>query len=226
MNVQKLVMSIWHNLLLSAGFDLERSDTDDLSRNLHVRQISSMDCGEACIAMVLKWVNPLTDKNWIHNLNLSQPCWSIDIFITLKELELDVFMYTRVRGFSPDNYGIAWYEKNMNRFEVDRCNEQFRKAENLNWEIKHSDELSISAIADYIRSERTIAIILVDDAFLKRKVEGQYAGHYVVLVDCNDSTFFYLDPATDPEVKKVSWEDLETARTQCGTDHDIILINK
>ena len=55
-----------------------------------------------------------------------------------------------------------------------------------------------------------------------------YAGHYIFLVgfDVNTDEVLYLDPSSDSGMKYVSSDILDTARSQPGTDLDVIILTK
>ena len=56
----------------------------------------------------------------------------------------------------------------------------------------------------------------------------KYAGHYIFLLgfDPNTDEVRFLDPSSDSAVKYVSSSILESARSQPGTDKDIILVKR
>lgn len=55
-----------------------------------------------------------------------------------------------------------------------------------------------------------------------------YAGHYIFLVGFDPDTdeVLYLDPSSDSSIKYISSDILDTARSQPGTDLDVIIITK
>jgi Guanylylate cyclase len=56
----------------------------------------------------------------------------------------------------------------------------------------------------------------------------RYAGHYIFLVgfDANTDEVLFLDPSSDSGIKYVSSGILDVARSQPGTDKDVIIITK
>jgi Guanylylate cyclase len=56
----------------------------------------------------------------------------------------------------------------------------------------------------------------------------RYAGHYIFLVgfDSNTDEVLFLDPSSDSGIKYVSSGILDVARSQPGTDNDVIVIKK
>jgi len=173
--------------------------------------------------MVLKWAG---SQHEVALGQLSQPCWTIDLFLFLRECGVEASMFTLVRGFSPENESLAWYGSNMLRADIDRCNEAFALAERRGWEVYNSEKLSMAAISACVSDDDVVALVLVDDNFLKRRVRDCYAGHYVLLIDCDGSDCLYLDPATDPSPKRLSRDLFDTARCSRGTDCDIIFCSR
>lgn len=50
-------------------------------------------------------------------------------------------------------------------------------------------------------------------------------GHYILLIgyDPDKDVFYYRDPGTDAELCVIDGDDLEAARMNDGTDHDVIV---
>lgn len=65
------------------------------------------------------------------------------------------------------------------------------------------------------------------DSYFSMNTE-KYAGHYIFLLgfDPNTDEVRFLDPSSDSAVKYVSSAILESARSQPGTDKDIILVKR
>ena len=197
-----------------------RNSVEKEVNKIHVAQISSMDCGTACLLMVFNW----SMRPHVLLDHLPQPCWTIDLYVFLRTFGFDATLYTLVDGINPENLSLVWYSANMNSSaDISRCNDQFALARREGWEI--NKEISIAQIAQRVARNDTIAICLVDTNFLKKRNSG-FAGHYVVLLHYEASTraFWYLDPAQDATVKIMSKLDLDDARTRPGTDNDIIFI--
>ena len=213
---------VWEWFEKLVAFSTRAEDGCETS-SFHCRQLTSMDCGQACARMVLKWSGAQ------HELaigQLSQPCWSVDIFLFLRECGLDASMYSLVRGFSPDNESLSWYQNHMTAADIDRCNSQFDIADQRGWVVQHSGQLSMKDIVARVCDPDTVAIVLVDDNLLKRRITGNYAGHYVLLVDSVGSECVYLDPATDASAKRVDVNVFDTSRIAQGTDQDIIFCSR
>jgi len=187
---------------------------------LHRRQQSKFDCGSACCRMVLAFVE---SKCELAIDALPQPCWTVDLYVFLRQCSVGSVMFTLVKGFDLQNQSLDWYGTHMNPVEVARCNEQFGICEEQGFEIGDANELNVSEIARRI-AKGECAVVLIDDNVLKRDIEGRYAGHYIVLVTFVGGVFGYLDPASDAAVKTVSQEKLEKAWTSPGTDRDIIFV--
>lgn len=221
-SLQELLQSAWASFVRLGGFEFERGA--DEPSCYHCRQQSSMDCGEACARMVLKFCSSP------HELalgQLTQPCWSVDLFIFLKQCGVDAVFFTLVRGFSPDNQNLAWYGNNMRSADIDRCNEQFALAERRGWDVQHAGALTMADIATRVSDPDCVAVVLVDDSFLKRRATESYAGHYVLLTGCDGpDTVVYLDPATDDAPRRMSRNDFDTARSLQGTDCDIVFCRR
>jgi len=154
---------------------------------------------------------------------LPQPCWTVDLYVFLRQCSVAAVMFTLVKGFDLQNQSLDWYGTYMNPEEVARCNEQFRICEDQGFEVGDAKDIDVSDIARRI-AKGECAIVLIDDNVLKRDIEGRYAGHYIVLVTFTSGVFGYLDPASDAAVKTVSLEKLDRAWKSQGTDRDIIFV--
>ena len=70
--------------------------------------------------------------------------------------------------------------------------------------------------------------LLSIQTFVFRQNGAKYAGHYIFLLhfDPNTDEVRFLDPSQDSGVKYISSSILDNARSQPGTDKDIIIIWK
>jgi hypothetical protein len=95
--------------------------------------------------------------------------------------------------------------------------------------LKHShafeELLSTGEVVRRIREQACVAILLVDKNTLNGIPKKEYSGHYILLVHASeDGEVLYLDPDSNGEKRRTTWEVLEKARAVPGTDFDVILI--
>jgi hypothetical protein len=109
-------------------------------------QQKDWDCGVACLYMVLKW----SDFHSIKKVNLSlidnheicrreTPLWSLDLFLFLVELDLNVSMYTTSLGVQSHHLSYEWYNNSSVELDKLRLDKQiaYSKTKGLNiYEVK------------------------------------------------------------------------------------------
>lgn len=210
---------------LSACRHLNGKSQEELTiLGFHVSQVTNMGCGVACLMMVMRWAG--IDFEIVDHIPM--PAWTIDLYIYLREANLDATMHTLVAGMNPDNIHLDWYAQHMSSAaDVARCNEQFASARTKGWEVEQR-ATTLAEVSSRVAQQDTISICLVDGNLLNQQNSSSFAGHFIVLVHFEESTgcFWTLDPAQqrDPCIRIFNKSQLEKARTAAGTDEDIIFI--
>lgn len=251
-----MLQSVWTyvtSLLGSFTESFEYEDMNDLYTGLndayYISQRYSWDCGIACSTMVLKWANLVTLANKsISKRNLidetpyqyewETPLWTIDLYCFLRERGVDAEMTTSFKGMNKTHKDIQWYQNHMNIDEdAELVEQKFQRAEDMKWSIgTHTSTQKLSELFVSFQvfscEEEIVAIVLVNMLYLenpKHKDPGtQYAGHYVLIIDFDvkRDQFSYLDPAKNGNVRRVSSQTLDIARSSRGTDGDLIIAKK
>ena len=225
-------MWLWDVMFGGALLD-GKSDEELAFLALHVPQVDNMGCGVACAQMVLRFCG--VDQQLLDHLPM--PCWTIDLYLFLREVGLDATMHTLVAGMNPDNEGLAWYAQHLSSStDVARCHQQFNSARTKGWEVEERST-SLAEVSARVAQHDTISICLVDGNRLNQQQHLQqqhsisfagFAGHFVVLVHFEESTgcFWCIDPAQqrDPHIRTFDKNFFEFARCAPGTDQDIIFI--
>jgi hypothetical protein len=158
---------------------------------------------------------------------------------------------------------ISWYH-DVNNDEVERIKLKFKTATEESWLLFH-EKYSLSKLKDDVRKNyrskdivNKIAIMLVNSAFLNDPkqsddpVNGNYVGHYIVIVDYIPQTdqFIYFNPSGSQDVAgaflticywflelifvmhchldpcTISSAALHKARSHRGTDDEIIIVTQ
>ena len=81
----------------------------------------------------------------------------------------------------------------------------------------------------FLKGAMPIPYFLVSiQTYVYRQNNEKYAGHYIFLLDFDPNTdeVRFLDPSQDSGVKYISSSILDKARSQPGTDMDVIIISK
>eukprot|EP00249_Psilotum_nudum_P021739 c28224_g5_i1 orf=400-1254(-) len=203
----------------------------------HVRQLSSWDCGLACVLMVLKALGVEgCDMKSLGQLCGTTSIWTVDLAHLLRQFAVDVAYLTVTIGANPKFAVETFYKENMEE-DGERVNMLFEKAPEvgiqIQWRSITGEELSM-----LILSGHYLAIALVD----KRKLShpwldelclsdccgfsSGYTGHYVVICgyDTDMHEFEIHDPASSSGSGRISIDVLDDARKSFGTDEDILLI--
>jgi hypothetical protein len=105
-------------------------------------QQKDWDCGVACLNMVLKWSDNHSSNNTASSVILDNheiskretPLWSLDLFLFLVELDLNVSMYTTSLGVQSHHLTYEWYNNSSVEQEKVRLNDQitYSKTKGLN----------------------------------------------------------------------------------------------
>lgn len=212
----------------------------------------------------------ISERNWIIHACEGQSVWTVDIIIILqrlfdKELRQSFDFPLSARDNEDDVWDKARYLYLSKRFGVDetyktygyyrdaferdelRVMQRFVLAKELNLPMCET-QIDLETLVDVISRDQCIAMVLIDNAVLKRS-GGDYAGHYVLLVgistdnqdisqaesccgkeqDSSSSTPYCLvvkNPNRPESISFITPSLFEKARTADGTDEDLILIAK
>jgi hypothetical protein len=82
---------------------------------IHVCQTENWDCGVACCAMVLKWLEIPLEILYNHDIaTRKSPLWTIDLFLFLIDASVNANMYTITMGIDAHHSNYDWYNDNFN----------------------------------------------------------------------------------------------------------------
>ena len=212
----------------------------------------------------------ISERKWIIDAGESQSIWTVDIIIILQRLFDEELRQSFDFPLSEnDNGDDAWDEARYlylsKRFGVDetykaygyyrdtferdesRVMKRFVLAKELHLPMCET-QIDLGTLVDVISREQCIAMVLIDNAVLKRS-GGEYAGHYVLLVgistdnqdisqaelhcgkeeERSSSKPFCLvikNPNRPESISFVTPSLFEKAWKADGTDEDLILIAK
>ena len=191
------------------------------------RQVTKWDCGLCCVAMI-------SDREPEEMLRLFQEktgcdsVWTIDLLNALEEQGVACEMLTRSLSISPAFSGLSYYSSTFAR-DVQRVETLLRNNPRAREEVLTTRELA----GRMRRGETHSAIVLVCKRVLEKwKEQGQYVGHYILVVGVaegdDEDTLLFFDPAHGEAggLQRISVEELEKCRAVDGTDMDIILTKK
>lgn len=112
------VLSKFHFIFRHFAYLFDDRENDDwliLDHPIHVFQREHWDCGIACCAMVLKWLNIPLEELYQHDIaTRKSPLWTIDLFLFLIEHSVNADMYTITLGFDTHHSNYDWYLDNFN----------------------------------------------------------------------------------------------------------------
>ncbi|XP_048140151.1 guanylyl cyclase 1 isoform X2 [Rhodamnia argentea] len=203
----------------------------------HVNQLSSWDCGLACISMVLRTIGIKTcSVDTLADLCCTNSIWTVDLAYLLQKFSVKFSYYTVTLGANP-GYSDEFYYKEQLPTDVVRVNKLFHEAieAGISIQCRSINEEQISLL---ILSGKYVAIALVDQHKLSRSwldgicasglgdSESGYTGHYIVICgyDADKDEFEIRDPASSRKQEKVTSSCLGEARKSFGTDEDILLV--
>lgn len=204
----------------------------------HINQLSTWDCGLACVLMVLRTFG-------INNCNiqaLEELCcttsiWTVDLAYLLQKFSVSFSYFTVTLGANP-NFSVETFYKDQLATDLVRVDSLFKKAMEAGIDIQ-CRSISGDEISHLILSGKYIAIALIDQYKLSQSwlenvhVSGfcggysEYTGHYVVICgyDVDTDEFEIRDPASSRKHERISSNCLEEARKSFGTDEDLLLIS-
>lgn len=104
--------------------------------SIFVPQACSWDCGIACCNMVLKWNHGSNVQLFDRHIVASheKPLWTIELFCLLKEIGINVSMYTNCEGVNPQHRRLSWYANSFEN-EISATRERFAQAKDNNWNV-------------------------------------------------------------------------------------------
>jgi len=121
---------------------------DSLSEceRIFVPQECTWDCGIACCNMILKWNRvkyaPPFDRHIVSSDQ--KPLWTIELFCLLREVGLDVSMYTICEGVNPQHKRLSWYANSSTEYEAAATQERFQQARINQWKVYEVQRFYIS----------------------------------------------------------------------------------
>ncbi|KAI4385670.1 hypothetical protein MLD38_003667 [Melastoma candidum] len=202
----------------------------------HVNQLSSWDCGLACLVMVMRTLGIETcSVESLASLCCTTSIWTVDLAYLLHKFSINFSYCTVTLGANP-NYSDEMFYKEQLPTDVLRVNKLFRDAPSAGICIQ-CRSISEEQISRLILSGGYVAIALVDqyklshnwleDVCLSIQSDSSgYTGHYIVICgyDAGRDEFEIRDPASTRKQEKISSKCLGDARRSFGTDEDILLI--
>ncbi|KAI4383979.1 hypothetical protein MLD38_009756 [Melastoma candidum] len=203
----------------------------------HVNQLSSWDCGLACLVMVMRTLGIETcSVESLASLCCTTSIWTVDLAYLLHKFSINFSYCTVTLGANP-NYSDETFYKEQLPTDVLRVNKLFRDAPSAGICIQ-CRSITEEQISCLILSGGYVAIALVDqyklshnwleeDVYLSYQSDSsEYTGHYIVICgyDASRDEFEIKDPASTRKQEKISSKCLGDARRSFGTDEDILLI--
>ncbi|KAL5709370.1 hypothetical protein ACHQM5_020068 [Ranunculus cassubicifolius] len=203
----------------------------------HIRQLSSWDCGLACVLMVLRTLGVECDFSVLLELCDTTSIWTVDLAYLLQKYSVNFSFFTVTLGVNPD-FSVEMFYKEQLPDDLVRVDELFQRALqagiNIQCRSVGGEQLSVLLL-----SGNYIAIALVDQYKLSPSwMEGVsvsalysgsegYTGHFVVICgyDAGNCEFDIRDPASSRKNERVTLSCLQEARKSFGTDEDLLLIS-
>jgi len=201
----------------------------------HIQQYL-WDCGLACVGMLYsKIAGKDVDVKDLKDVVGSTSIWTIDLAYVLHYFKMDFMFCTTQLGVRTEYSTSSFYQQNFDNDEI-RVNSLFENAKNQNISIQNRS-VTNQEISERIRRSHA-AIVLVDarkinclchpSRSLHPKDRNSFLGHYILLCgyDGTNDQFFYHDPSCRSRGECVMHgSDLWEARSQYGTDQDILFVN-
>jgi hypothetical protein len=202
----------------------------------HVHQIETWDCGIACLLMVMTFLNVIQnieeERLFMFQAVATQSIWSIDLVNIIeiykkRNVHISYLYCSMTLQVDESHQALAFYEQ---AFPVDqiRVKHLLHQAQEHQWHILEI-ELSISHVLEMLRRPNCIAIALIDNSILMRRVYGaQFSGHYIVLsgIRESDGTLQIHNPTSRNNFDYISLQVFQQAWMAKGTDRDVIFISK
>jgi hypothetical protein len=162
-----------------------------------VLQLSTWDCGIACIQMVHRWlcqsiIVPANATSWGRDDMLkavgTRSVWSIDLVIlfqrildsspALKEKTTYVFC-SKTLEVDTSHEELGYYKKAFTEDQV-RVNRLFNHAKQNKLPLLRTQRFELEQVVKLISRSDCIAVVLLDNSIL-RGVTRPFTGHYVVI---------------------------------------------
>ncbi|KAG5190700.1 Guanylyl cyclase, partial [Tribonema minus] len=126
----------------------------------HQKQLSTWDCGVACLMMVLSSLNRDHTRDTLLAALGTNSVWTIDLALILHEHGICFHFLTRSTGVSPAYKGIAFYRS---QFDADaaRVTRRFREARRRNLAVGVGS-LEIADIRRLVELDACAVLVLVD----------------------------------------------------------------
>ncbi|XP_064619148.1 protein GUCD1-like [Lineus longissimus] len=229
------------------GEDKGAVSTDKLSiliDVIHVQQSFTWDCGLACAKMVVGTysLDPDSVSKVCSKFDIRESVWTIDLAFILKEYGLKLAMFTVTLGVDQTYANESFYTSNFNSDEG-RVTRLFSEAADKGVHVEKRS-MSIDEIISHLMTSGLV-IVLIDWTHLscikcKEKwgilsplsvftscLKSSYQGHYITLCGCDqeEGIIYYRNPSYSNILCHCSYETLDKARQQYGTDEDIIFIH-
>lgn len=213
---------------------------------VHVKQGELWDCGIACVQMVMMWIRTdgcCESRETMLQVIGTESIWSIDLIYLLATIiqkdEAAFMLCSNTFGVDQRHRALGYYQRAFHQDEV-RVNQRFQEAARSGWPVLCLKYLSLAQVVRLISREDCIAIVLLDNSILRKRVGSTYAGHYVILcgisfqpehlarVDGTMSKYCMVikNPAISEETSYICPSGFEEAWRATGTDEDILFVTK
>jgi len=207
----------------------------------HFPQVTSWDCGLACLLMVL---NDETRSKFVKNKykicreeGFGVTIWTIDLAYLLKRFNVEHTYFTTTLGVDPGYKKQKFYTNNFHECQA-RVENRFREAAQKGIDVQQK-LVTLDEIINHLASRRPAIVLVNANLLLCERCAYPFPllyyftsrlpfqGHYVVLVGFQplQERIFYRNPGRQDEICSVSYSRFEKARLCYGTDADIIFIN-
>jgi hypothetical protein len=218
---------------------------------VYVHQASTWDCGLACTTMALNWGSVVIKDPMC--VTTKTPLWTIELFLFLKERNMNVSFSTSVKGMNENHSQLQWYKDHINDDRL-RVEEKFDIVKQNDWKIeneiktaelidlfvmeqKHRESKYGQLYASNYHYSELAAIVLVNNRYLDldprnsrqgKKLQDGYAGHYIFMlgVSMDGNDILYLDPAKNSITFSCHKTYFEQSRNSPGTDMDLLLLKR
>ena len=192
----------------------------------HILQRRTWDCGLACTASVLAYLQQPVPLSTLFVEVPIQSIWTVDLFAYLFERGVDVSFTTTTLGVSPAHAGTPFYKA----LAVDSVRVNALFARYAGPRITAAS-VPVEGVAAAICAG-AVVLALVDRRFMHCEqcgctcVSTEYAGHYVVVDGYDEArgVFSYMDPGVLAARCTISSAMFDTARRAPGTDEDLLFI--
>mmetsp|Transcript_14276 Transcript_14276/g.45747 ORF Transcript_14276/g.45747 Transcript_14276/m.45747 type:complete len:306 (+) Transcript_14276:100-1017(+) len=198
-------------------------------------QAADWDCGLACVQMALLSLDvppPACSLKQLRARLSSDSVWTADLVYLLASYGIQCEYLTSelsAGASSAEKAGSAFYASSLEA-DAARVDALFARAASEEGVSIRCCKLGANELWNALRDDDQLAIVLVDGRMLYaragRPPDGDFEGHYVLLVGLDDTTdsFRVKDPARSDRTAVVAAKRLADARAVPGTDDDVILV--